>query len=403
MLLVLVGSAWWYYQANYAASLQNITNQAAVRDDPGQNGATSGNNQTQNNTASDQVLTGNRINILLLGSDNDAKFASGVILAQTVIILTIDPTTKYVGMLSIPRDMQVYERGYSAPKLDEVFAHGFDLSPKNTPMPQKIARSAGHVMSVIEANYGIHIDEYAWVGLDGFVKVIDTAGGVDVDVIHPMVDDTYPDDVNNPNDPHAFKRLYIAPGPQHLDGVHALEYVRTRHSDLIGDFGRSIRQQQVLNQLKAKLATPEIISKAPELVKELNGVVQTSLGLDKMIQMANLARLIDSNKIERVTLSPPTYSVSGLPRGNFAPRCPQVKQIISKMFQISQPVCIPQTGSTGTAPTAATSTSDQTDHGLAGVSSGSPLDIHKNSFSHVHSLLDVVFMVTFESFEAGKV
>src|SRR5262249_27016833 len=175
-----------------------------------------------------------RVNILLLGSDTDGKGndpTNGVPLAQTVMIITVDPQTNSVGMLSIPRDMQVTENGHPEPKLDEVFSHGYS---GNT-LQDKVAHGAAEMENVIQDNFNIHIDHYAWVGLDGFVKVIDTAGGVDVDVIHPMVDDSYPDDVGNANGSvYDYKRVYIAPGPQHLNGTQALEYVRTRHSDLVG-------------------------------------------------------------------------------------------------------------------------------------------------------------------------
>src|SRR5438128_9957902 len=78
----------------------------------------------------------------------------------------------------------------------------------------------------IEKDYGITIDRYAWVGLGGFAKVIDTLGGLDIDVTHPIVDDTYPDDTGaNANNPNDYKRIYNAPGPQQLNGPAALKYV----------------------------------------------------------------------------------------------------------------------------------------------------------------------------------
>src|SRR5205085_12026794 len=98
----------------------------------------------------------------------------------------------------------------------------------------------------VEKDYGITIDRYAWVGLSGFASVIDTLGGVDIDLTHPILDDNYPDDTGSHNgDPYALKRLYIMPGPHHLNGEQALEYVRSRHADLIGDIGRTARQHEV--------------------------------------------------------------------------------------------------------------------------------------------------------------
>jgi polyisoprenyl-teichoic acid--peptidoglycan teichoic acid transferase len=71
--------------------------------------------------------------------------------------------------------------------------------------------------------------------------VIDTVGGVDIDVLHPVLDDTYPSDTTNPNNPYSYERIYIPPGPQHLDGKTALEYVRSRHGGLLEDVGRAAR------------------------------------------------------------------------------------------------------------------------------------------------------------------
>jgi LCP family protein required for cell wall assembly len=282
---------------------------------------------------------------LLLGSDTDGKGndpVDGVPLAQTVMIITIDSQTNSVGILSIPRDMQVVENGYTEPKLDEVFSHGYVGST----LQDKITNGARAMESVIQYNFGIYIDHYAWVGLDGFVKVIDTVGGVDIDVIHPVVDDTYPDDVGNTDGGiYDYKRLSIAPGPQHLNGAQALEYVRTRHSDLVGDFGRTVRQQQIISQLKIKLATQETIGKAPELLQDLNGVVQTDIPLNDVISLANLARNIDSNRVERLTLGPPDYAIpntEGARAGNYLPVCGTIVPAIQKMFNITWPRCISQ-------------------------------------------------------------
>jgi LCP family protein required for cell wall assembly len=106
----------------------------------------------------------------------------------------------------------------------------------------------------IEQDYGIPIDRYAWIGLDGFSSVINTLGGLDIDVTHPLLDDNYPDDTGpgtHASNPYAVKRLYRAPGPQHLTGDQALEYVRSRHADLVGDIGRTQR----LNDFQPPLST----------------------------------------------------------------------------------------------------------------------------------------------------
>jgi cell envelope-related function transcriptional attenuator common domain len=330
VLVVLSGGAFAYYEFTYASSINDITGQTAIR---------------KNTVAQTDPLTG-RTNILLLGSDTDGKGNDptlGQPLAQTIIILTIDPKTNYVGMLSIPRDMQVTDNAYSylypGGKIDEVFQAAW----QGQTTALKARAAAGHIMDVIQSNYGISIDHYAWVGLQGFVKVIDELGGVNIDVTHPITDDDYPDDTGTASsNAYGYRRLYLPPGPQHLDGQTALEYVRTRHADLGGDFGRTERQQQVLSQIKEEATQSNAIAKAPQILKDLDGYLMTDLTLNQLASLAQIAQNVDINKIDRLSLTPPTYAqqiANG--RGNYAPLCPAIEAKVQQMFA-TQPNCIPQ-------------------------------------------------------------
>lgn len=244
-------------------------------------------------------------NMLLLGSDNDTKFASGAVLTQTDIVVRVDIKNQKITMVSIPRDFYINnDYGHCCYKLDEI--SGNETDGASTPLQAKLHGFA-HTVATIEADFGIPISAYAWVGLDGFVKVIDTLGGVDVDVLHPIVDDAYPNDVNNA-DPYSYKRLDIPAGPQHLDGQTALEYVRSRHSDLTGDFGRSARQQSVLLALKKKLEDPAIFTKLDQFADDLQGSVLTSLSIGQVLELANFAKGLKSSNFQQVVLSAPTYA-----------------------------------------------------------------------------------------------
>src|SRR5258708_14465335 len=260
LLLIVVGGLVGYYYSVFSP-VSHIVGQQVTRlkgdKDP---------NVSRNGA---DILSGSRINILLLGSDTDQKFSNGSYLAQTDIVITIDPATKKVGMLSIPRDFYIDVPGYGMHKLDEAYGLGGVSLSRLT----------------IYQDFGIPINYYAWVGLDGFIKVIDAVGGVDVDVLHPITDDNYPDDVGNKTgDTYAYKRFYIPPGPQHLSGSDALEYVRSRHADLVGDFGRSARQQQVLGALKTKLNNSDIIGKLPNIAHDLDGYVKTDMQLTDVLK-----------------------------------------------------------------------------------------------------------------------
>ncbi len=296
LLLAAVGGSvfaygYHYYDTNVHTPLKKFIHPVSrTADEP-----------TLQPTASYNVIMGRSWNILLLGSDNDNKYTFPSVLTQVMMIIHVDTVNNSVSMVSIPRDswVKVPEIG-GMHKIDQAF---FLASQKKNSFDDgvRVARLT------IEKDYGITIDRYGWVGLSGFAKVIDTLGGVDVDVTHPIVDDTYPDDTGkgtNPNDPYAYKRLYIAPGLQHLDGLQALEYVRSRHADLIGDIGRTQRQQQVLEALKKKLTVSSILSDLPQLIKDLTGTVYTDLNEQEMLAFANYGRSLPSTSIQRITLGP---------------------------------------------------------------------------------------------------
>jgi polyisoprenyl-teichoic acid--peptidoglycan teichoic acid transferase len=197
----------------------------------------------------------------------------------------------------------------------------------------------------VERDYGITIDRYAWVGLDGFAKVINTLGGLDVDVTHPVVDDAYPDDTgSSANNPNSFKRLYMVPGPQHLNGQEALEYVRSRHADLVGDIGRTQRQQQVLQALKQKLNVGSIVTNLPQLYNDLKGSVFTDLNEQEIVGFAGFGHDLPANAIEHITLGPgqgnqnygdysDVYDPSaGAQQSVVIPDCSNIELVINRVF-----------------------------------------------------------------------
>ena len=419
VILVLIGSVAGYLYFTFSPSVNNIVGQQVQR-------ATGEGNPNASRNGAD-ILSGPRINILLLGSDTDQKFTnadgSHTYLAQTDIVVTIDPATKSVGMLSIPRDFFINVPGYGMHKLDEAYSLGGPASGDGAYSPGGVALSR----LTIERDFGILINYYAWIGLDGFVKVIDTVGGVDVDVTHPITDDNYPDDVgNHTNDIYAYKRLYIPPGPQHLDGISALEYVRSRHADLVGDFGRSARQQQVLSALKTKLDNPDIVGKLSSIANDLNGYVKTDMDLASVFKLMNFARSLDPNKINKVVLDPPYSSTATLPGGESIvnPNCAKIVPVIAKMFDLgSKAACNIEANSnsytsvatTGPTPSPLNSqladseggTSSSTWQTASQLASTSMMSLivgpGQNDLFGIHSLLDLLLLTVFESPQAMQV
>jgi LCP family protein required for cell wall assembly len=302
--------------------------------------------ETGLNNASSEAIDGRAWNILLLGSDTDNKYVFPAILTQVMMVVHVDTLNKSIQMVSIPRDSWVMIPEMSQMhKIDQAFFFG--ATQRTDTQTNAFANGVRLARETVEQDYGIPIDRYAWVGLSGFASVIDTLGGVTVDVARPVVDDIYPNDTgkrSNANDPNAYQRLYLAPGPQHLTGEEALQYVRTRHADLIGDLGRTQRQQQVLQALKQQLTVPTIASHFQELLKDLSGQVYTDLSETEIFAFANFARTLNSNTIQHVTLGPGTGAqnygsymrvydaTAGSQQDVIIPHCENIQPLIDSIF-----------------------------------------------------------------------
>ena len=77
---------------------------------------------------------------------------------------------------------------------------------------------AGAAVATVQRDFGVHVDDYIWIGLLGLVKLIDAIGGIDVVTSNPVLDDYYPQDINS-NSPYGYQRIAVLGGPQHMDGV----------------------------------------------------------------------------------------------------------------------------------------------------------------------------------------
>lgn len=225
--------------------------------------------------------------VLLLGSDNDQKFQANEVLTQSMILARVNPQTRQVTMLSIPRDLDVPLPNGSNDKIDKAYLDG---GPDAS-------------IATVERDFGVHIDHYAWIGLLGLIRLIDKVGGVDVVASNPVLDDFYPADLNSAN-LYASERIAILPGPQHMNGSEALKYVRSRHDDLRSDFGRSFRQQQVLLALRAK-ARLLGIADLPDLADAMSGQFTTDMSATQVGELLPIASNVQLGNVHQVVLLPP--------------------------------------------------------------------------------------------------
>lgn len=254
--------------------------------------------------------------VLLLGSDDDSKFAGDQFNTQSMILIRVDPTSKQATMMSIPRDLWVPIQGqrYNG-KISTAYQTG----------------GVQATIATVERNFHVGIDDYVWIGLEGLIKVIDTLGGVNLVITNPVMDDFYPADINT-SSPYGYYRVALMPGAVHLDGAHALQYVRSRHGDLRGDFARSERQQELLLAMKAQSKHVNIAD-FPDIANALNGEMKTSISLDRARQLFSVLDQFDSAHIKRIILGPP-YTSEGWAGDQSVvfPNWGQILPVVSQYF-----------------------------------------------------------------------
>ena len=254
--------------------------------------------------------------VLLLGSDDDAKFVPDRLNTQSMILLRVDPASKQATMLSIPRDLWVQIPNQGWGKISTAYQLG----------------GAPSAVAAVESNFKVHVDDYVWIGLNGLVHLIDKLGGVNLQVTNPVMDDFYPTDLNTSDYPYGYYRVAVLPGAVHLDGVHALQYVRSRHGDIRGDFARSERQQQLLLAIKSQ-ASHLNVADLPAMAAAFNGEVKTSIGLDRLRALLGIANDFTGSNVHRVVLVPP-YTSEGYAAGQSVvfPDWGQILPLVHKTF-----------------------------------------------------------------------
>jgi LCP family protein required for cell wall assembly len=261
-----------------------------------------------------------RINILLLGIDRRNSKSWGY-RTDTIIIVTVDPAYKTVGMMSIPRDLYLLIPGVGEHRINEANVYGYQYNyPGDGPALLK---------RTIEHNFGIPIDYYVMIDFDGFKEIIDTLGGIDVDVPRQLHDTMYP--MPKPGDPNAYGTVHFDPGWQHMNGERALQYARSRMST--SDFDRADRQQRILLAIRDKALSLGLIPKLPALAATMGNMVKTDMTLQEMTELALLAPQVDMGNLKQVVLKKPL--VYGQRVGEAAvqlPRWDLINEAVTDLF-----------------------------------------------------------------------
>jgi LCP family protein required for cell wall assembly len=190
-------------------------------------------------------------------------------------------------MVSIPRDLWVTIPGYRENRINTAHYVGDKNGyPGGGP---------ALAMKTVQYNLGVPVHFYVRVDFDGFRRIVDTLGGINIDVPQAINDPKYPDE-NYGYDP-----FYIEAGSQHLNGNMALKYARTR-ATRGADFDRARRQLQVLFAIREKALAIGVVPKIPELWATMADTVQTDLQLVDILELAKRADEITSDDIQNAVI-----------------------------------------------------------------------------------------------------
>ncbi len=280
-----------------------------------------------------------RLNILAVGVD--AREGDGSSFnTDTLIVVSIDPATKQVAMFQVPRDMVDVPVPENARSLWGSVYGGkinswYNQNRNRTDLwPGKNAQARGFnaTKAILGKLYGIDIRYYVKVDFAGFRSVVNTIGGVQINVQMPVYESQYPDGVGY------LTRIYIPAGPQHMTGSEALRYARSRHRAAGGDFDRGRRQQRVLVSLKEQMSVQAIIANLDQLIKDVGKSVKTDIPTRELPKLLALADGVDTKNIRSYVFSPFYYA--GEPTGDrrgyiITPNVVRIRKAVNDAFSIS--------------------------------------------------------------------
>lgn len=220
-----------------------------------------------------------RLQVLALGVDQ----ASGN--ADTIIVATVDLKNRAVYALSIPRDTRAEIPGHRTFKINAAYSWGGLSTAKQA----------------VENLLGITIDRVVLVHLEGFKRIVDLLGGVEVDVEKDM---------------HYVDRkqglyIHLKKGYRLLDGEKAMQYVRFRH-DPLGDLGRIQRQQKFLKALVAKMFGWQEIDKLPELTRQIMEQIETDMTTREVVHLARFGKELPPERIFSGVLPGVPQNIDGI-------------------------------------------------------------------------------------------
>lgn len=231
---------------------------------------------TNKTSVSKKIDSSKPFSILLLGADTgtDGRVDRGN--SDTMMLLTLNPAKKKTVAYSIPRDAlaeMVGDKQKNVQKINAAYNIGLSKMAKST----------------VGSLLGVPVDYHVAINMEALEKTVDFVGGV-----------TVTSDLKV-----SFDGVTIPKGTHHLNGKEALTYARMRYQDPRGDYGRQIRQQQILRAVVKKLEQPKYLAKIPDLIKSLGHDISTDLTTSQIDQIVlkynGASKTMDFNQIQGQT------------------------------------------------------------------------------------------------------
>ena len=218
--------------------------------------------------------------LLILGVDEREGNSDFKGRTDTIIVFHIGSPGKKDTLISIPRDTRVHLEGYGWNKINAAYVYG------------------GEEMIKQEVNEltGIGVDKYILINFDGFKRIIDILGGVDIYVSEPLHD--------------SFSGADFDPGTYHMNGQQALSFARCR-ATAMGDLDRVNRQKYLIGELMKQKINFQMITKMPEIITALGEETKSDFSIWDFGSVGFV--LLFSNKdINQITIPTKAANIDGI-------------------------------------------------------------------------------------------
>ncbi len=240
------------------------------------------------------LLTSNEtVNFLLVGSDRRPAGTSHR--TDTILIAIVWYREGQVSLISIPRDTWLYIPTVGMQRINTAYQSGEAGGYAGGGM--------GLLKDTILQNFGIRIDHTAMVEFDGFRRMVDTLGGIDVPISCPYTDWRLISPGLDENDENNWWLYTVGPGQVHMDGDLALWYARSRSKS--SDFDRGRRQQEVIRTIFQKALQTGTFGKVPQLYNDFSSTVITDMGLGDMLSLTPYTVNFTNANIRSYYIRPP--------------------------------------------------------------------------------------------------